>query len=203
MKRRGIAKAIVVWVFFFMLPVLVYSETEDKERGTKSKRYILSPNIGYEYYHAGILYGVSINTGIIGCDFVYLGPSGFTLYADAEIIFGTSVSRRTSSDEIIKKGTGGINLDLFLGYSWEFNQKHKLGLAGGPQFSFASEFDSYGLGARLSYSYEIIEKIGIMATSTGSISVNFQKTDFGEFGIKSNLCGIGRFALKLGPYFQL
>ena len=90
MKRRGIAKAIVVWVFFLMLPILAYSESEGKVEGTKSRRYILSPNIGYEYYYATDFYGVSINTGIIGCDFVYIGPSGFSLYADAGIIFGAS-----------------------------------------------------------------------------------------------------------------
>lgn len=28
MKRRGIAKAIVVWVFFLMLPILAYSESD-------------------------------------------------------------------------------------------------------------------------------------------------------------------------------
>ena len=91
MKRRGIAKAIVVWVFFLMLPILAYSESEGKVEGTKSRRYILSPNIGYEYYDAGIIgRGIRVDTGVIGLDFIYLGTSGFTAYVDIGIIFGAS-----------------------------------------------------------------------------------------------------------------
>jgi len=194
-------------------------EDISKSEGVKSKKYILTPNIGYEYYNASIFgRGVRIDTGVIGLDFMYLGTSGFTAYVDVGIVFGTSFYERLYPTENghfnLKNGVpadyfpfkgwvGGISFGLFLGRSWDFEQKHVFSVAGGMQFAFASGFRSLiGLGVRLSYSYSITEKIGIMATTTGAISYNSQHHIHPDEPYRGAI-GIGRVAVKLGPYFKI
>ena len=180
---------------------------EDREN-TKSKKYILSPNIGYEYYNASIGdRGIRIDTGVIGLDFMYLDSSGFTVYADIGIVFGTSLYYRAMYNAgylyaylPFREWTSGGSLELFFGYSWEFQNRHIVSLAGGVQSTLAPVFSSYGLAVRVNYSFAITEKIGIMSVITGAISYNTQL-----HGLKTphRSIGIGRFALKVGPYFNL
>jgi|GEM_PF-5827721 len=59
MKRRGIAKAIVVWVFFLMLPVLAYSESDVaklKNTGWKVLIYEGAPTALIEQVNGGSMY---------------------------------------------------------------------------------------------------------------------------------------------------
>lgn len=111
-------------------------ETGQKGEGA---RYILSPFVGLDLNGLSVAgFGQHLVGGALGCDFVYLLPSGFTISSDLSIIIGS----------MLPGITGGISANAFVGYSYFFlDKKMMLSLTGGIQNILTSKYISVlGIG---------------------------------------------------------
>lgn len=118
--------------------VAASNKQETGQRG-EGARYILSPFVGLDLNGISLAgFGQHLVGGALGCDFVYLLPSGFTISSDLAIIIGS----------MLPGITGGISVNAFVGYSYFFlDKKMMLSLTGGIQNILTSKYISVlGIG---------------------------------------------------------
>ena len=194
---------------FLLLLSVCYGEPKNgngkvaNKDGNSTNKYTVAFQAGFEDY-AVYLYGfrVPMYASIIGGNFMYRMSSGLTVSADLDIILGIINTFGVTL-------SAGLGVNAFLGYTWIFDQKHMLSVLGGIENSLTSQFISLlALGARVSYSYKITEKMGIMTSLTTSLSYNGAKF-FGGNDVANDAGGrsfagiaLPRIAIRIGPSYE-
>ena len=186
---------VCVLGFIVLLSVCYAEENKEASKAEESggSRYILAFQSGFGYCGVSVVGNSEpIYTGVFGGNFMYLMPSGFTVSTDAEAIVGS----------IPLLGiTGGLGLNLFLGYTWLFEQKHLLTVSGGVENSLTSKFISIlCVGGRLTYIFKLTDKIGIM--SSGTFGLSYNGISFGE-GSGFGGVMVSRIGIRVGAAFEL